>query len=146
MGIFLDTGFYMGLISKLDENHKKSIKILTEMKSGEYGQIYTSNFVMAESAVLVAIRTDRNSKAIEKLKQLFIGKLKIATILRTDEELEEKIWSLFEKVNCNPEKKKNSKLVSFVDCSNIILCQNHGIDKIATFDPHFKPWLQIINN
>jgi predicted nucleic acid-binding protein len=144
MAIFLDSGFYMALIYKLDENHKQALKILSELKTGEHGQIYTSNFIMAESSVLVAIRTDRNPTAIEKMEQLFIGDVRIATILRTEPEIEKEIWNLFKKINTTQQNKNKYGVVSFVDCSNIILCKTHGIDKIASFDEHFKPWLQVI--
>jgi predicted nucleic acid-binding protein len=43
MAIFLDTGFYLGLIHKKDENYDTAQEWLKKIQSGVYGQIYTSN-------------------------------------------------------------------------------------------------------
>ena len=144
MAVFLDTGFYMGLISKKDEHYDASVRILTKLKSGEYGQIYTSNLIMAETSTLVAARTNRNSIALIKTEQLFIGELRIATILRPDEQVEKRTWEISKRVNLHKGKKNIPLLMSFVDCSNLALCETRGIENIVSFDTHFKPWIQII--
>ena len=101
---------------------------------------------MAETATLVAVRTHQNPKALKKAKDLFIGDLQIATILSLTETTEKDIWDLFVKANSLKESARmKKKILSFVDCSNITLCKDHGIDKIAAFDGDFQGWLEVIS-
>jgi len=142
MAIFLDSGFYLGLLHKQDRHNDRAREWLQKIRSGFFGQVYTSNFVMAEAATIVASRTKGNPLAIEKTRQLFIGELQIATIIRASEDDERIAWDLFLKLSKTKELVSEGGIVSFVDCTCIILCQAHRIEHIASFDGHFKPWLK----
>ena len=137
MGIFLDTGFYIGLIDPTDKYYKRSFDLLKGLQTGKFGLIYTSSFIMAESATLVAARTKKNPIAIKEIENFFLGDKQIATILRLNEKNEKDAWEIFQKINVE----KKSKVVSFIDCSNIVLCRNYSIDNILSYDPHFDGWL-----
>jgi uncharacterized protein len=139
MGIFLDSGFYLGMIHLKDENHKRAIELLSEMRSGRFGQIYTSNHIMDETATLVAIRTLKNTTAINKIRSYFSGDMQIASILRLEPNEEEAAWNLFEKINRNS--KDKSEIISFTDCTNIVCCQQYQIEFILSFDDHFDGWI-----
>lgn len=146
MAIFLDTGFYLGLIHSKDSNYKRAQELLIELQTGQFGQIYSSRLIMAETATLVAVRTHQNQKALKKARELFIGDLQIATILPLTEITEKETWDIFVKANSLKESARmKKKILSFVDCSNITLCREHGIEKIAAFDGDFKGWLEIIS-
>ncbi len=142
MAIFLDSGFYLGLIHVEDKHHERAREWLQLLKSGSFGQMYTSNFVMAETATIVASRTKGNPLALEKTRQLFAGGLQIATIIRASEQDEENAWNLFLKISKSKDIRSIEGIVSFVDCTCIVICQSHDIEFIATFDNHFKPWLK----
>ncbi len=142
MAIFLDSGFYLGLIHGEDKHHGRAREWLQRLKSGFFGQMYTSNFVMAETATIVASRTKGNPLALEKTRQLFAGALQIATIIRANEQDEENAWNLFLKISKSKDILTIGGIVSFVDCTSIVLCQSRDIEFIATFDGHFKPWLK----
>ena len=146
MGIFLDTGFYMALINKSDKNHEKSKEILQKIKSGIYGQVYSSLFIMSETGTLAAIRTQRNSAIIKELKRLFIGELKIATPLEISASILEKTWNLYIKKLISEKNKGKRSFLSFIDSSNIILCQEHQIENIVAFDGDFEGWLNVVIN
>lgn len=137
MAIFLDTGFYVGLLHPKDEYYKRSYQILTELKTGIHGQIFTSNLIMSESATLVALRTQKNPRAMQIIQQYFIGNEQIAIILRLNEDLEKDAWTVFQELNS----KKTDKVISFVDCTNIALCRHYSIEKILSYDDHFDGWL-----
>ncbi|MHA1380449.1 MAG: type II toxin-antitoxin system VapC family toxin [Candidatus Helarchaeota archaeon] len=141
MGIFLDTGFYLGLIHPKDVNHERSKQLLDELKTGKFGQIYTSNLIMTESVTLVAIRTKKHPKAMKRIKELFIDDFQIAILLRSDLEIEKKTWEIFLKINKETNTVEKSKTISFTDCSNISLCRHYNIDNIISFDSHFDGWL-----
>ncbi|MHA1673690.1 MAG: type II toxin-antitoxin system VapC family toxin [Promethearchaeota archaeon] len=143
MAIFLDTGFYLGLIHSKDPNFNRAQELLKEIQTGKLGQIYSSQLIMAETATIVAVRTHKNPKALERARDFFIGELQIATILSLTESTEKKAWEIFIKANSEKKSSKRSKILSFVDCSNIILCKEHGINNILTFDGDFYGWLDV---
>ena len=140
MAILLDTGFYLGLTHPKDEYHEQSINLLTVLKTGKYGQVFTSNFIMAESATIVALRTKNNLQAIQTIREFFFGTGQIAIMLRLNEDIEREIWPIFQKINTPPSK----KVVSFVDCANIVLCRYYSIEHILSYDPHFDGFLSRI--
>lgn len=140
MAIFLDTSFYLGLLDPKDEYYLRSLEILKDLKKGIYGIIYTSNLIMAESATFVAIRTNKNLKALKTMEDFFIGSEQIASILRVNEKIENDSWEIFHKINAD----KKNKVISFVDCTNIIICKNYSIENILSFDNHFDGWVSRI--
>ncbi len=140
MTILLDTGFYIALLDPTDKHYTRALAILTEIKSGIHGDAFTTSLVMVESATLVAIRTRKNTTAIEGMKALFIGNDCIAQVLRPTESTETKAWDLFVKRNQD----KKSQPMSFVDCINIVIAQQHHINAIVAFDSHYDSWIRRI--
>ncbi|HMF34092.1 MAG TPA: hypothetical protein VKK79_21895 [Candidatus Lokiarchaeia archaeon] len=96
---------------------------------------------MVEATTLAAIRSGKDHRVINNMRRYFIGDLNLAVFLRPTENDDEQTWDLFQKVNSG----KESNVISFVDCSNIILCQRHQIEQIATFNGHFEGWLQSVS-
>ncbi|MHA1719155.1 MAG: PIN domain-containing protein [Promethearchaeota archaeon] len=142
MAIFLDTGFYLGLIHSKDKNFIRAQELLIEIQTGKFGQIYSSRLIMAETATIVAVRTHKNPKSLKKARDLFIGDLQIATLLPLTEITEKITWDIFIKTNSTKESSKK-KILSFVDSSNIALCKEHEIKNILAFDGDFKGWLKV---
>ncbi len=142
MTIFIDTGFYLALIDKKDAYYERAPLILEELQEGKYGALFTSNYVLAESATLVAARTNRYRPAMQGIFQLFMGEEQLATIIRPSETAETKARDLFLKINSM----EVEKPVSFVDCLNIVICQQLHVPAIVTFDErHYKAFLRCIN-
>ena len=140
MAVFLDSGFYLGLIHPKDENYKRCIELLQILKTGEYGQLFTSNYIMAESATLVAVRTRNNAHAIQNAFELFLGSGQLARFLRLNEDNLKDAWDLFQKINLP----KSPEIISYIDCSNIILCRSYSIETIISYDSHFDGWIKRI--
>ncbi|KKK45258.1 hypothetical protein LCGC14_0779640 [marine sediment metagenome] len=142
MGFFLDTGFYLGLCHPKDQHAQESEKMLKLLSMGEQGLLYSSNLIISEVTTLAAVRTSNNVKVLNHLGNLIWGKQKIATVLHFESYLESETWELFKKINTID--LKDSRPMSFVDVSSIVLCQHHQIDKIVSFDPHFDRFLEKI--
>ena len=139
MAVFLDTSFYFSLISKKDKNHERAKSILINIAEGKYGIPYTSNFIMNETMTLLNIRTKgTRPDLLEKMSSLFIGKEPIAELIKINNNLLEDIVKLQIKLA------NDRQILSFTDCSSIILCKKLRIDNIITFDMHFKGFLNII--
>lgn len=143
IGIFLDTGFYIGLCHSKDKYAKNCDDLLKLLSKGDHGLLYTSRFIISEATTLVAIRTNSHEDTLAHLETLLWGDEKLATVLQLDSELERQSWNLFKKVNILDLKDK--KPMSFVDISSVILCKHHQIEKIVSFDTHFDRFLQRIN-
>lgn len=143
LAILLDTNFYLGLVHPKDPNASRSAEILELLSEGTYGLLYTTNYVIAETSTLVAVRTKNNATAFNNLQDLFWGNKSIAKVLFSDEELVSKTWTLFKKIN-KPNFKK-FKIVSFVDTNQIITAQSHNIEYIVSVDDHFDNFLTRIS-
>ena len=142
MGVFLDTGFYLGLCHPKDQHARESEKMLKLLSTGEHGLLYSSNLIISEVTTLAAVRSNNNINVLNHLGNLIWGKQKIATVLHFESYLEFETWELFKKINTID--LKDSRPMSFVDVSSIVLCQHHQIDKIVSFDPHFDRFLEKI--
>jgi len=140
MGVFLDTGFYLGLCHPTDKYSAQSEKILVELAIGNYGVLYTSYFIINEVSTLAAVRSKNDLKVFDHLEKLLWGREKIANILSFNSNFELETWELFKKVNTIDLKDK--KPMSFTDISSIILCKHHQIEYIVSFDSHFDGFLR----
>ena len=140
MGVFLDTGFYLGLCHPKDKYADLSEKILKNLATGNYGVLYTSYFIINEVTTLAAIRSKNNIKVFNHLEKLLWESKKIANILPFDLNFEFETWELFKKVNTTNLKEK--KPMSYTDISSIVLCNHHQIEYIVSFDSHFDGFLQ----
>ncbi|MHA1324615.1 MAG: type II toxin-antitoxin system VapC family toxin [Candidatus Helarchaeota archaeon] len=127
--------------SPKDLNYERCKELLHILKTGEYGQLFTSNYIMVETATLVAVRTGKNARAMHNTYELFLGSKQIAQILRLNEEKERDAWKIFQKINDST----LSKVVSYVDCTIILLCQSYSIETILLYDNHFDGWINRIS-
>ncbi|OLS14912.1 MAG: putative nucleic acid-binding protein, contains PIN domain [Promethearchaeota archaeon CR_4] len=134
MAIFLDTGFYLGLVHSKDAHHEQSKSILNKVKAGIFGRLYTFNYVMVETATLAGSRSGNDERVINNTQRYFIGDLILAVSIRPTGNDDEKTWDLFRKVNSG----NKEKIISFVVCSNLILCKRYQIDQIVSYDGHFE--------
>ena len=139
----MDSSFFLGLCHPKDTYHKMSVRILKESSKGIYGLIYTSPYVIAETATLILIRTQNNNDIIEKFYDLIFGNTRIIRVLDWNKTVDEESWLLFK--NHNKTAKAKQEYLSFVDATNIVFCRNNEIDKIAAFDGDFKPYLNVIS-
>jgi predicted nucleic acid-binding protein len=142
MGIFLDTGFFLGIYHPKDSHHNESCNILKSLGAGQYGLIYSSPYIVSEVATLLFIRSNFNQNILDDFYSDLYGATKFVSILPWSLDLEQKTWELFKKVNKSIQTKK--ELLSFADISNIIYCREYQIDKIVSYDSHFDGFLMRI--
>lgn len=135
MGIFLDTGFFMGLCHPKDPFHENSRRLLREMSQGAHGLIYTSPYIIAEASTLLLIRTHNHPGRLQKLESLFFGSKKFFRILPWSSTLDIEVFKVFRELNENAKSKKD--YFSFIDASNVFLCRHYQIEKILSYDSHF---------
>ncbi|MHA1719589.1 MAG: type II toxin-antitoxin system VapC family toxin [Promethearchaeota archaeon] len=144
MGIFLDAGFFLGFCHPKDKYHEQCLSIFRKISTGQFGLVYTSSAIIIEAATLLVIRTNHNMELIDEFYSLLYGLNKFVQILPWTAEIEEKSWKKFKTVNKNVKSKK--EIMSFVDISNIVFCEEFRIEYISSFDPHFDGFLARINS
>jgi len=122
--IFIDTGAFIAKYIKNDQHHTEAT--LKWKQIGEE-KFYTSNHIIDETITLLSRKTN-NLFALDKGKRILASPL--FTILRSDLNDELIALKYFEKFA--------DKKISFTDCLSISLMERYRINKIFTFDDHFK--------
>jgi len=139
IGVFLDSGFLLGLCHPKDKYAGVSEEILKRLSTGDQGLLYISDFIISETTTLAAARSGNDIKVLEHLGDLIWGNRKIVTILHSSSEIILDSWKLFKKVNTID--LKGERPISFFDITSVVLCKNSQIDTIISFDPHFDRFL-----
>jgi predicted nucleic acid-binding protein len=127
MAVFVDTSVWIAARNLDDVNHLRAKEILTSMLKGELGEIYTSDYILDEVVTLMLKRTKRLELAIEMGE--YILKSPRIRKLRVTEEIFDDAWKKF--------KSLKGKLMSFTDCTSLVLMEKRGIEYIASFDSGF---------
>ena len=125
--IFVDADAFIALTKEDDSNHKRAKKIFSILQNAPVTFV-TSNFVFAE---VVTVLSQRMNHAVAVM---FINNMKsgdsVFQIERISEDTEEQAIQIFID--------QTSKNVSFVDCANIALMVQKGMDGIFSFDSIYK--------
>lgn len=124
--IFIDSSVLVAFAVEKDSNHQKALKLLEKLVVGEFGTIFTSDYIFDETTTVIFARSKSIKEAI--LAGEYI--LNSTNLLKVEEESFKDAWAQF----------KNQKLtkLSFTDCTNLSLMKNRGIRNIATFDGEFS--------
>jgi uncharacterized protein len=124
--ILIDTNVFVAYIVAEDVNHDDSIRVMNRIAAGDFGSVFTSDYIFDETLTVTLVRSKSLKKAIQAGNYIRSS----IEILKVGEEVFEDAWSMFGK-------RKNSEL-SFTDCTNIALMSYKDIRYIATFDNEFK--------
>ncbi len=124
MKIFIDTCAFIALIDSDDDYHGLAFDLFSKA-SKDNADFLTSNYVMLETIFL--LQRAIGLPAVKDFKKLM---LPIVRIIWIDEKIHrESLNNLIA-----AEKKK----ISLTDYSSFYILDNYNIDKVFTFDNHFK--------
>jgi len=124
--ILIDSNIFVAYSVEDDSNHEEAVKVISKIINGDFGLVFTSDYVFDETITVTLIK----SKSFEKAIQVGEYIRSSVEILKVCEEIFDDTWGIFKS-------QKNSKL-SFTDCSNIALMKDKGIRYLATFDKEFR--------
>ena len=110
-----------------DENHKQAKELMERALKGEYGAVYTSDYVIDEAVTATLARTKKFGAAIE-VGEFILGSPRLKK-LRVSEEIFDAAWRQFKSLEKRP--------MSFTDCTSLALMGKSGIENIASFDSGF---------
>ena len=124
MKIFIDTCAFIALIDSDDDFHNLAFNLFSKA-SKDNADFLTSNYVMLETIFL--LQKTIGLPAVKDFKKLM---LPIVRIIWIDEKIHNN--SLNNLIAAEKEK------ISLTDYSSFYILDNYNIDKVFTFDNHFK--------
>lgn len=134
MTVFIDTGVFVALRNADDELHIRSKQLIKKALKGEFGTVYTSDYVIDEAITTALVRTRRHDLAVD------IGKYIIEspriTKLWTTKDTFDTAWQKFKTYKDQP--------LSFSDCVSLTLMEKNRIKQIISFDSGFDGLIQRI--
>lgn len=132
-GVFIDTNIFVSLANKRDQDHKRGSLLMDRVRRNEFGQPYTSDYVLDEALTAALVRTGRIDVAINTGKMILGSEEEaipaIARFIRVDERILSKSWNNF--------KQGKYKKLSFTDHTILSQMKEFGIDTLLSFDSNF---------
>ena len=122
--VFVDTGFWIGLMDTKDSKHIEATRIFDSHFSAN--RITTSEWVISETVTYLNCSLKRHDLAIAFLNQTESVPMRILT---TDTKTQTDAWKIF--------RQYAESTLSHVDCVSFALMKAHGITCFAGFDSHF---------
>jgi len=132
LAVFIDTGVFVALRNADDELHMRSEQLIKKALKGEFGRVYTSDYVIDEAVTTALVRTRRHDLAVD------IGKYIIESPRIT------KLWTAEDAFDVSWQKFKTfkDKPLSFTDCVSLALMEKNRIKQIMSFDSGFDGLIQ----
>jgi predicted nucleic acid-binding protein len=127
MAIFIDTGIFVALRNADDDHHARSKELMKQALKGEFGRIYTSDYVVDEAVTTALVRTRRSDLAVD-LGKYILDSPRI-TKMWVGEDCFFKAWEKFRAFKDKP--------LSFTDCTSLALIEKGRIKQIMSFDCDF---------
>ncbi len=127
MAVFIDTGIFVALNNTVDVNHSRSKELFKQALKGEFGRIFTSDYVIDEALTVAFARTKRHDLAMD-LGTYIIESPRI-TKLWVGQDSFKQAWERFRLLK--------DKRLSFTDCTSIALIDMRAIKQIMSFDCGF---------
>lgn len=134
MGVFVDTGVFLALYDFDDRYHEKSEELISNALAGDFGRLYTSDYVIDEAITTLFVRTRQHKIAVEMGK--YVIESPRITKFSVGQDAFAEAWLQFMKLG--------AKGLSFTDCTTLALISKHGIKQIMSFDCGFDGLTQRI--
>jgi predicted nucleic acid-binding protein len=132
MTVFVDAGIFVALRNAEDINHQKSKELMISALRGDWGRIYTSDYIIDEAITTALARTKRHDIAVDVGSYIIDSPRYIKLVI--DNEIFNEAWLMFRTFK--------HKGLSFTDCTSLALSQKQGIKQILSFDCDFDGLIQ----
>jgi len=126
LSVFIDTGIFVAARNAADKDHRRGKELMKRAFDGEFGAVYTSDYVIDEAVTTALARTKRLGLAID-IGEFILRSPRIIK-LRVSEDVFDAAWEKFKSLR---------KPMSFTDCTSLALVEKGGIGRIASFNSGF---------
>lgn len=123
--VFIDTGAFVALRNRSEREHELA-RIAFKDLVDERAQLFTSNYVFAETYTALLVRVGRH-EAIEWGRRFHAGET--IELIRADHDTEQQAWSILES--------HADKEWSYVDAISFALIERERLTAAFAFDRHF---------
>ena len=134
MAVFVDTGAFMAYRNEKDAYHGEAVNLLRRALRREFGTIFTTDYIYGETLTLVMSRTGNKTVAQDVSDTMLSPRI---VMLSIDTNVRNKARELFFRLF--------DKRVSFTDATTMAVMQQEHIQKIITFDSHFKGLFAVLD-
>lgn len=131
MSIFVDTGVFFAHHDADAERHADAVVAFDDLLDGEYGQPYTSDYVLDETVTLTRVRTG-SFDAADAVASRILGENPFPNVFETIHVEPDDVRASMETL-----RRYDDHELSFTDASSIHLCDSRGIDVMLSFDDDF---------
>lgn len=123
--IFVDTGAWIALLNRKDENHDDAVVIYSNLK--QYRErLLTTDYVINDTVTCLG---SRHSKAFDFLDLIaHADKTDVLTVARINKPIFEEAKRMFRHYN---------GIFSLTECTSLSFCRQHGILEAFAFNPNF---------
>jgi len=125
--VFVDTGIFVALHNADDDFHSRSKELMKQALKGDFGRIFTSDYVIDEAVTVALVRTRKHELALD-LGRFIIESPRITKVW-VGEASFKAAWKKFNMLKDKP--------LSFTDCTSIAVIESSGIKQIMSFDSGF---------
>jgi len=132
LAVFIDTGIFVALRNADDEFHVRSMGLMKRALKGEFGRIFTSDYVIDEAITTALARTRRHSLAVD-VGRYIIESPRILK-LWTTKDVFDLAWERFKTFKDRP--------MSFSDCVSLSHVEKNGVKQMMSFDSGFDGLIQ----
>lgn len=131
MSIFVDTGVYYAHHDVTADRHEDAVAAFETILDGEYGQPYTSDYVLDEAVTLARKRLD-SVEAADGIADRILGVDPYPSLV-------ELLYTGPDDVSAALEtfRTYDDQSLSFTDAMTVALCESRGIDVVCSFDDDF---------
>ena len=131
MSVFVDTAVLYAHQDADAERHETAVDLVDAILDGEYGQPYTSDYVLDEAVTLTRARTDSVADA-DAIAKRIRGSDPHPPIV-------EMIYTTAASVSAGLDmfRQYDDHDLSFTDAMNVAICERREINTIASFDLDF---------
>lgn len=139
MSLLIDTGVFIAAQNERDEHHTVATSALRTALTGEFGRLYTNDYVYDEAVTLTRMRTNSHHEA-RMVGDRIAGRGsfpdRIETLFVSTDRFEQTV-RFFERYD--------DHTLSFTDASLIALIESTDIDAVLSFDDDFDGLVERID-
>ena len=131
MSVFVDTGVFFAHHDTDADRHEEAVDAFDELLDGQYGQPYTSDYVLDETVTLTRRQTG-SFEAADAVAKRILGADPFPHVVETMHVEPDDVRAALAAF-----RRYDDHDLSFTDATIVAQCESRGIDAVLSFDADF---------